>query len=93
MAFHIRDRDTDTLVREYARRRSVGVTAAVKLAVTAAPAREHDEVQARLARIKAVREELAQRPNIGPPVDRAVHDALSDEEDRCSSTRRRSSPS
>lgn len=33
MAFHIRDEETDTLVRELARRKGVGLTEAVKLAV------------------------------------------------------------
>jgi antitoxin VapB len=33
MAFHIRDAEVDTLVRELARRKGVGLTDAVKLAV------------------------------------------------------------
>ena len=36
MAFHVRDPETDALVREYAEEKRVGITDAIKLAVTRA---------------------------------------------------------
>ncbi len=40
MAIHVQDEEADWLVREFARRRGVGITAAIKLAIAEATANE-----------------------------------------------------
>jgi antitoxin VapB len=40
MAIHVQDEETDWLVRDFARRRGVGITAAIKLAIQEATERE-----------------------------------------------------
>jgi antitoxin VapB len=40
MAIHVQDEETDWLVRDFARRRGVGITAAIKLAVQEATEKE-----------------------------------------------------
>jgi antitoxin VapB len=76
--FHIRDPETDTLVRELARKRGCGLTDAVKLAVENELKR--DESQEILARIAAVQEEVAKWPDSGLEADKAFFDWLSDDE-------------
>ena len=79
MAFHVRDPETDALVREYAEEKRVGITDAIKLAVTRA--READ-VQARtekLAKMQAVVDEVASWPRTGLKADKAFFDSLNDE--------------
>ncbi len=54
MAIHVQDEETDRLVREFARRRGVGITAAIKLAVTEATVierRSGEELRRRIAPI------------------------------------------
>ena len=36
MAIHVQDEETDRMVRDFARRRGVGITAAIRLAITEA---------------------------------------------------------
>lgn len=79
MAFHVRDPETDALVREYAEEKRVGITDAIKLAVTRA--READ-VQARaekLAKMQAVVDEVSTWPRTGLNADKAFFDSLNDE--------------
>jgi antitoxin VapB len=79
MAFHVRDPETDALVREYAEEKRVGITDAIKLAVTRA--READ-VQARaekLAKMQAVVDEVSTWPRTGLKADKAFFDSLNDE--------------
>jgi antitoxin VapB len=40
MAIHVQDEEADWLVRDFARRRGVGITAAIKLAIAEATANE-----------------------------------------------------
>lgn len=80
MAFHVRDRETDALVRELARKRQVGLTQAVKLAVGAELRRKAEETPM-LERIRAVRAEVARRPRTGLRADKAFFDELSGEDD------------
>ena len=78
MPFHVRDPETDTLVRELARRRGVGLTEAVKLAVGAELRRETEATPLR-DRIAALRRKVLSRPATGLEADRAFFDELSGE--------------
>ena len=80
MAFHVRDRETDSLVRELARKRQVGLTDAIKLAVDA-ELRRDVEATPMLARIRAIRTEVAQRQRTGLKADKAFFDELSGDDD------------
>jgi antitoxin VapB len=76
MAFHIRDQETDTLVRELARKRRVGLTEAVKLAVGAELRRNRDTAPM-LERIQSIQDEVAQAVPTGLKADKAFFDDLS----------------
>lgn len=76
MAFHVRDRQTDALVRELARKRQVGLTDAIKMAVGAELRREV-EATPMLERIRAIRSEVAKRKRTGLKADKAFFDELS----------------
>ena len=52
MALHIQDKEADRMVREFARRRGVGITDAVKLAVTEAAKADERRVEALRLRIQ-----------------------------------------
>lgn len=77
MAFHVRDKETDTLVRELARKRGVGLTEAVKQAVRTELDRKEDEVARKLAAMKAISDEVASWPRTGLKADKAFFDELS----------------
>lgn len=76
MAFHVRDSETDTLVRQLAKEEGVGLTEAVKLAV-------RDRLEARKAavplreRLKKITQEIASMPETGLKADKAFFDDLS----------------
>jgi antitoxin VapB len=78
MAFHVRDLETDTLVRELARKHGIGLTEAVRLAVRHELQREAQAVPLR-ERIAALRAEVMQRPRTGLKADKAFFDDLSGE--------------
>ncbi len=80
MPFHVRDPETDTLVRELARKRGVGLTEAVKQAVGAELRREADATPLR-ERIRKLQEKVLSRPPTGLQADKAFYDWLSGEED------------
>lgn len=61
MAIHVQDEETDWLVREFARRRGVGITAAIKLAVEEAIGRENRGAEALARRIEPILEEIRAR--------------------------------
>lgn len=77
MAFHVRDRETDALVRKLAAQKGVGLTEAVRLAVTAEIDRKEAGVEERLKRIQALANEIARRPRTGEKADKAFFDELS----------------
>lgn len=79
MAFHIRDPETDNLVREFARERSVGITEAVKLAISEARQAKAHERERMMAAIKEIQDRVAKWPNNGPVADKAFYDSLNDE--------------
>lgn len=77
MAFHVRDKTTDTLVRKLADQRGVGLTEAVRLAVEAELGRKSSEVEERLRRMKAISDEVAKWPRTGLKADKAFFDEMS----------------
>jgi antitoxin VapB len=79
LPFHVRDPETDALVRELARERGVGLTAAVKLAVRAEL--DRDPTQALRARLDAVQARVAALPRTGLAADKAFFDELSGDAD------------
>jgi antitoxin VapB len=80
MAFHVRDRQTDAMVRELARKRQVGLTDAIKIAV-GAELRRDVEATPMLERIRAIRAEVAKRNRTGLKADKTFFDELSGEDD------------
>ena len=78
MAFHVRDSETDTLVRTLARQRGIGLTEAVRLAVRGELEREARAVPLR-DRIAALRADVLRRPETGQDADKAFFDDLSGE--------------
>ncbi|MGO4127545.1 type II toxin-antitoxin system VapB family antitoxin [Inquilinus sp. YAF38] len=76
MPFHIRDVEADELVRELARRRQIGLTEAVKLAVRNELRRE-DEAVPLQERIAKLRDEVLSRPATGLVADKRFFDELS----------------
>ncbi|PLR22233.1 transcription factor [Caulobacter zeae] len=83
MAFHIRDPETDALVRQLAEKTRLGITEAVKLAATEALAvREKATAEAReekLARMREIVAEVSTWPRTGLKADKAFFDSLNDE--------------
>ena len=76
MAFHIRDAETDTLVRRLARKRGCGLTEAVKQAVDAELRREEETIPLR-DRIRALQDEVLSHPSTGLKADKEFYDWLS----------------
>jgi antitoxin VapB len=79
MAFHVRDPETDTLVRELARRKGVGLTEAVKQAVGAELDRERRDD--RIAKVREIQARIAARGRSGLKADKAFFDDLSGQGD------------
>lgn len=80
MAFHVRDPKTDALVRELARKRQVGLTDAIRIAVDAELRRDVQAVPL-LDRIERIRSEIRSRRRTGLKADKAFFDELSGDED------------
>ena len=78
MPFHIRDAETDALVRELAAKHKIGLTDAVKLAVRSQLQREQAAIPLKV-RIAALRSEVLKRPATGLEADKAFFDELSGE--------------
>ena len=76
MPFHVRDEETDALVRELAHRRGVGLTEAIRIAVNAELKRAGDERPLR-ERLRGVADEIAAYPDTGAKADKAFFDELS----------------
>jgi len=77
MAFHIRDPETDALVRELAEKAHVGITEAVKLAATEALATREKAKAEKLAKMRAISDRIAALPRTGLKADKAFFDELS----------------
>ena len=76
MAFHVRRKETDDIVRQFAARRRVGVTDAVHMAVEDALKRDEDQIAERLKRMRAISDEIAMRPSTGLKADKAFFDEM-----------------
>ena len=76
MAFHVRDGETDAMVRELARRRGVGLTEAVKQAVAHELLRERQRVPLR-DRLRAIAEPISAYRDTGVELDKRFFDELS----------------
>jgi antitoxin VapB len=76
MAFHVRDKETDKLVRALARRKGVGLTEAVRLAVSNELASAQDQPSLR-ERLRAIAKDIATYPDTGLKSDKAFYDELS----------------
>jgi antitoxin VapB len=79
MAIHIRDSRADSLVRELARKRGIGLTEAIAQAVAAELARENAKLSL-AERLRPLQDEIASRGSTGLKADKAFFDWLSDEE-------------
>ncbi|MCF8505106.1 MAG: type II toxin-antitoxin system VapB family antitoxin [Caulobacter sp.] len=77
MPFRVRDEETDTLVRELARREGVGLTEAVKLAVKDRLDQKDEAVARKLAAMRAISDKIARLPETGLKADKAFFDQLS----------------
>ena len=74
MALHIRDAETDRMVRKLAAARNISLTDAIKVAV----GNELDRPSPR-EKIKAIQDRLARMGNSGLVADKAFYDSLNDE--------------
>ncbi|WP_454717799.1 type II toxin-antitoxin system VapB family antitoxin [Caulobacter segnis] len=79
MPFHVRDPETDALVRELADKTKLGITEAVKLAATEALATRERARAEKLARIDAILAEFDARPRTGLKADKAFFDEMYDD--------------
>lgn len=76
MAIHVQDDETDWLVREFARRRGIGITAAIKLAIEEATGLERQGVDALAQRIEPILEQIRSRRTSGFQDDKAFMDEM-----------------
>ena len=83
MAIHVQDKETDALVREFARRRGVGITAAIKLAIEEASSREKQGAEVLKRKIEPILEEIrrARKRKFSAEEDKAFMDEMWGEED------------
>ena len=79
MPFHVRDPETDALVRELAQKTKLGITEAVKLAATEALAAREKARAEKLARMDAILAECDAAPRTGLKADKAFFDSLNDD--------------
>ncbi|MBN8996017.1 MAG: type II toxin-antitoxin system VapB family antitoxin [Rhizobiales bacterium] len=76
MAFHVRDKETDELVRRLAQREGIGLTEAVKRAVRNELEREERKVPL-WEKVKPILDEIDRYPDTGLKADKAFFDELS----------------
>jgi antitoxin VapB len=77
MAFHVRDPEADTMVRRFAEARGVGLTDAIKLAVSEAEAAREAEIERRMEAMRAIADRIALLPDTGLVAEKAFMDELS----------------
>ncbi len=77
MAFHVRDPETDALVRELADKTKLGITEAIKLAAAEALASRELARAEKLARMRAISDRISKLPRTGLKADKAFFDELS----------------
>jgi antitoxin VapB len=76
MALHIRDPETDRLVRRLAERKGIPLTEAVKLAVSNELQRDDARLDLR-DRLRPIQARIAARPATGLEADKDFYDELS----------------
>jgi len=76
VAFHVRDPETDRLVRRLAQKHRIGLTEAIRLAVSHELQREEEAIPL-AERIAALRTRVMRRPATGLKADKAFFDELS----------------
>lgn len=76
MALEVRDPETETLVREYAQRKRVGIDEAIKLAVIKAGKIDDQARDEKLAKIDAILAEVDSWPRSGLKADKAFMDMI-----------------
>jgi antitoxin VapB len=76
MAFHVRDKETDALVRKLAEREGIGLTEAVKRAVRNELEREEKKVPL-WEKVKPILDEIDSHPKTGLKADKAFFDEMS----------------
>lgn len=82
MAIHVQDAETDWLVREFAKRRGLGITEAIKTAVTEASRHERSAGEALGQKIEPLLREIRARRSSGfEEDDKAFMDELWGEPD------------
>lgn len=81
MAFHVRDSETDRVVRRLASIKGTTITETIRSACDAElqTVSQNMTKEERFARMRAIREELAKMPDTGVSTDKAFFDALNDE--------------
>ena len=80
MAFHIRDPETDALVRRLAKRKGIGITEAVREAAEKELEREEQKLSL-WERTADIRARIAAYPDTGLNADKAFYDELWGQED------------
>jgi antitoxin VapB len=58
VAIHVQDKEADRMLREFARRRGVGITEAVKLAINEAEAGENERLRALKQKIEPILQQV-----------------------------------
>lgn len=76
MPFHVRDPETDALVRELAEKTKLGITETVKLAASEALAAREKARAEKLAKIDAILAEFDALPRTGLKADKAFFDEM-----------------
>lgn len=79
MSFHVRDPETDALVRELARTRGVGLTEAIKLAARADL--ERAQKSSFMEGLRKIQSEIASRRKPDVVIDKTFFDDLSGQGD------------
>lgn len=79
MAFHVRDPEADAMPRAYAEEKRVGITDAIKLAVTRAREADAAARTEKLAKMRAISARIAALPNTGLKADKAFFDEMYDD--------------
>ncbi|GAA4116456.1 type II toxin-antitoxin system VapB family antitoxin [Aminobacter aganoensis] len=80
MILHVRDEETDRLVRDLANRRGIGITEAIREAVEEALAAENSK-QSLWERTADLRAKVSAYPLTGEVADKQFYDSLWGEED------------
>lgn len=80
MAFHVRDRETDTVVREVARMRGEGLTETIRAVFGEELARRKAETPFE-EKLRRIQQKVLSHPPTGLEADKTFYDSLNDEED------------